>query len=87
VLPDDESPAEEETEEGEEEFYLQAPEPAFLSDPEGQVMIPDPLEFCEKYNADAVQLWNGKLSVLDRDSRQWSEVGAHPSKAKLRPVQ
>lgn len=85
MIPDDE--ATEVEEEGEEEYLYQPPEPAFLSDPEGQVMILDPHAFCEKYTADAVQLWNGKLSVLDSESRQWVEVGGIPTKVKLRPVQ
>lgn len=85
MIPDDEVSGGED--EGEDEYFVQAPEPTILSDQEGQLAIPDLSEFCDKFKADAVHLWNGRLFILCAETRQWVEVGAPPAKKKPQLVQ
>ena len=55
---------------------LYEPMPIGLSD--GDCVIPDPVEFAERFNALAVINRDCDLFVLDRDSLKWSTVEPKP---------
>ena len=55
---------------------LYEPMPIGLSD--GDCVIPDPVEFAERFNALAVINRDCDLFVLDRDSLKWSKVEPKP---------
>jgi hypothetical protein len=74
-----------EVEDGEDESYLPQPELVY----DESCLILDPLEFAEVYNASAVQMKDGAMFVLDRETHRWRNVEdfAKPDSPKLKRVQ
>ncbi len=66
----------------EEEEY--EPEPCILGD--GDVLIEDPVELFEMTHSIAMQVRDGGLYVLDRDSRKWRNVEADDKRANVRSI-
>ena len=48
---------------------------------EGGVLLADPVEFFDDFNAYAAMMWEGQLLVLDRDTKQWINVSPPDKKA------
>ena len=60
----------------------QAFEPLPLAVHDGSMVIFDQVEFCAVYNCLAVKFLDGFLSVLDRDTGVWRDIG-NPSLKKV----
>jgi hypothetical protein len=60
------------------------PEPCILGD--GDVLIEDPVELFEMTHSIAMQVRDGGLYVLDRETRKWRNVESEVKRSNVRSI-
>ncbi len=72
------------TEPEEDEVEEYEPQPCILGD--GDVLIADPVDLFETTNCIAMQVRDGGLFVLDRETRKWRNVESDVKRANVRSI-